>query len=97
MSLVYTVIGIGEVGGSVASLINSNFSDITLHLNDVYPERNGKILDLQHAGACNGNIVHYNHPDSLSQSDLIVFAAGYSNVHGESRNSVAVKNRELVR
>jgi malate/lactate dehydrogenase len=93
----FTVIGIGEVGSTVASLINSNFSGISLHLVDIHPSRNGKVLDLQHAGACNRNKISYNDPDSLSSSDIIVFTAGYSNVHGESRNSVSSKNKELVR
>lgn len=97
MSWVFTVIGIGEVGSTVASLINSNFSEITIHLNDIQEVKNGRVLDLQHAGACNGNRITYNDPSAFEESDVIIFAAGFSNVHGESRNSVAARNRELVR
>lgn len=96
MKLVFTVYGFGEVGSLVAALINSNFSNCTLNVMNTKELVSGRVLDLQHAAACNNNQIVHNSHSSIPISDFIIYAAGYSNVHGESRNSVALKNKQLV-
>jgi L-lactate dehydrogenase len=96
MKLVFTVYGFGEVGSLVAALINSNFSNCVLNVMNTKEQVSGRVLDLQHAAACNNNEIKHNSHSSIPISDFIIYAAGYSNVHGESRNSVALKNKQLV-
>jgi malate/lactate dehydrogenase len=96
MELVITVYGFGEVGSLVAALINSNFSNCILNVMNTKNQVSGRVLDLQHAAACNNNQILHNSHSSIPLSDFIIYAAGFSNVHGESRNSVALKNKQLV-
>lgn len=96
MGLIFTIYGFGEVGSLTAALINSNFSNCTFNLMDVYSKKSGKILDFEHAATCKENTVLYNSKNTIPVSDFIIYAAGHSNVHGESRNSVASKNKKLV-
>lgn len=96
MKLVFTVYGFGEVGSLVAALINSNFSNCVLNVMNTKEQVSGRVLDLQHAAACNNNQIIHNSHSSIPLSDFIIYAAGFSNVHGESRNSVALKNKQLV-
>jgi|GEM_PF-1860644 len=96
MELIFTVYGFGEVGSLVAALINSNFSNCTLNVMNTKEQVSGRVLDLQHAAACNNNQIIHNSHSTIPLSDFIIYAAGYSNVHGESRNSVALKNKQLV-
>lgn len=96
MGLLITIYGFGEVGSLVAALINSNFSNCTLNVMNTKEQVSGRILDLQHAAACNNNQVIHNSQSSIPLSDFIIYAAGFSNAHGESRNSVALKNKQLV-
>jgi malate/lactate dehydrogenase len=96
MELVFTVYGFGEVGSLVAALINSNFSNCILNVMNTKEQVSGRVLDLQHAAACNNNLIIHNSHSSIPLSDFIIYAAGFSNLHGESRNSVALKNKQLV-
>lgn len=96
MHLIITVYGFGEVGSLVAALINSNFSNCVLNVMNTKEQVSGRVLDLQHAAACNNNQIIHNSHSTIPLSNFIIYAAGYSNVHGESRNSVALKNKQLV-
>lgn len=91
-----SIIGIGEVGSTLASLIIDLSENITLNLLDTNSEISGRILDLQHAAASTDKELVYNSHDLLTQSDIIVYTAGYSNAKGASRNTVAHKNKELI-
>lgn len=96
MQLTFTVYGFGEVGSLVAALINSNFSDCLINVINTQNKLNGRILDLQHAATFNNNQIIHNAHSKVGVSDFIIYAAGFSNVHGESRNSVALKNKKMV-
>lgn len=96
MGLIFTIYGFGEVGSLTAALINSAFNSCTFNLIDTASKKSGKILDFEHAATCRENIVLYNSKNTVPDSDFIIYAAGHSNVHGESRNSVAAKNKKLV-
>lgn len=96
MMSIFTIIGFGEVGSLVAALINSSYSGITINIINIQTEKSGRLLDLEHAAACKNNLITHNQTQLIGQSKIIVYAAGYSNVHGESRNTVAKKNKELA-
>jgi L-lactate dehydrogenase len=96
MKLIFTVIGFGEVGSTVAALINSNFENVDLNVLNTQTTKSGRIQDLEHAASCRNNSIFHNSKDKFEESDVIVYAAGFSNPHGVSRNSVALKNKELV-
>lgn len=96
MGLIFTIYGFGEVGSLLAALLNSNFTSCTFNLIDTAAKKNGKVLDFEHAATCRENIVLYNSKNTIPDSDFIIYAAGHSNLHGESRNSVASKNKKLV-
>lgn len=96
MGLIFTIYGFGEVGSLTAALINSTFSNCIFNLIDTHAVKNGKILDFEHAATCRENVVLYNSKETISNSDFIIYTAGHSNIHGESRNSVAAKNKKLV-
>lgn len=92
----YTFYGLGEVGSLTIALLNSNYSNITINIIDEQDLLSGRLLDLAHAAACNNNTILFNNKALIEQSDALVFAAGASNLHGESRNSVAAKNKALA-
>lgn len=96
MEKIFTIVGFGEVGSLVAALINSSFSGITINVINTQLGKSGRILDLEHAAASKNNLITHNDHHVIGLSEIIVYAAGYSNVHGESRNTVAQKNKELA-
>ena len=96
MGSLITLFGFGEVGSLVAALVNSAFEGIHINVINTQTSENGRILDLRHAAACKGNTITHNKKELVAKSDIVVYAAGLSNVHGESRNTVAEKNKELV-
>ena len=94
---VISIIGIGEVGAIVASLLLSKFTFVTFNLIDVNAnEMHGKLLDLEHAAAARNNNIVVNDNALLCQSQTIVYTAGYGNSIGMDRNSVAAHNKEIV-
>jgi malate/lactate dehydrogenase len=91
-----TLIGFGEVGSLVGALINTRFENIQLNVMNTQSTKSGRILDLEHAAAIRNNKIHHNSQEEHSKADFIIYSAGYSNVHGESRNTVSKKNKDLV-
>ena len=94
--MIISIIGVGEVGGAVANLIIQEYPNIQLNLLDNSTDISGRILDLAHGGASNNVDVRFNDLSLLNLSDYIVYCAGASIAKGESRNSVAQKNKSLV-
>jgi L-lactate dehydrogenase len=92
----FGIIGFGEVGVTVASLINTCFQHVKIQIYDTDTEINGRILDFAHACAVNQNELSVNSYPTSSEIDYLIYAAGYSNKKGESRESVAEANRFLV-
>lgn len=92
----FTLIGFGEVGSLVAALINTNYSCARINVMNTQTSKSGRILDLEHAAACRNNEVYHNSKKELENADFIIYSAGYSNAHGESRNAVVNKNKKLV-
>lgn len=92
----FTLIGFGEVGSLVGALINNSFENIQINILNTQSTKSGRILDLEHAAAIQNNTITHNSQLEHEDADVIIFSAGYSNAHGESRNSVAAKNKQLV-
>ena len=92
----FSIIGFGEVGSLVAALINGRFNNSTINILDFPEEISGRILDFQHACACNNNNVIVNDKNQLISTDVVIYSAGFCNAPGESRYSVAQNNKALI-
>lgn len=91
-----SIIGFGEVGSTLAALINTRFENVFFNLFDTSTELSGRILDFSNACAINKNEVFENDKQLLEESDFVFYCAGYSNKKGQSRNEVASNNYQLV-
>lgn len=90
------IIGFGEVGSTVAVLINSSLTTVNFSIYDPNPLIYGKYLDFSHACAVQENDVSLNHDENLNCADYIIYCAGHSNQKGESRESVAEINKQML-
>lgn len=94
---IISLIGLGEVGATTASLLFSNYTHTIFNLMDIDMDNiHGRLLDLKHAAAVRNNTIIVNSDQLLSQSEIIIYAAGYSNSAGMDRNSVATHNKKIV-
>jgi L-lactate dehydrogenase len=93
---IITIIGFGEVGSTVITCLNSSFSGVLFHIVDPHQSISGRMMDAAHACASRKNDITFNDYEMTNQSDVIVYAAGFSNQQGVSRMSVAAANKELV-
>lgn len=92
-----SIIGFGEVGSIVASLLIGSKQAGLINLIDIDSEGiSGRILDTQHAAAANDIDVTVNDRQLFEASDIIVFTAGACNAVGVSRNAIARENAEVV-
>lgn len=92
----FTLIGFGEVGSLVGALINTTFKNVRINVVNTQIEKSGRILDLEHAAAVHNNVITHNDSSEFKNADFVVYSAGFSNAHGQTRNAVALKNKELV-
>lgn len=88
------IIGIGEVGSQLASILLTK-ENTELNLIDI-GDISGRLLDLQHAAEILNNKIYLNDYSRISSSDIIFYCAGYSNKVNESRNTVGKKNKDLI-
>lgn len=95
MSLNITIIGLGEVGSTLCNLLLSR-KDTRINVIDPAAIQ-GRILDLNHAAAIYNNQVVWNEFDETKKADVVFYTAGYSNKANESRNTVAAKNKSLIK
>jgi malate/lactate dehydrogenase len=91
-----TVIGCGETGATVSALLLSKHKGLSLTILDPAKNISGRILDLQHAAACNESTILLNNFESASKSDYLFFTAGSRGEKGEDRSKYARKNLELI-
>lgn len=94
--LIFTIIGFGEVGSTVASLINTRFESVFFNIVDPSLEISGRILDFSNACSVKRNEVFINDEHLTNLSDFVIYCAGFCNDIGASRNQVAQKNYLLV-
>ncbi len=90
-----TVIGTGATGAEVVSLLSLLLCNSTINVIDP-ANITGRILDLQHAACFNNNQLLYNNLSVLTECDYLIYAAGFQNAPGTTRNSVAVQNKLLT-
>lgn len=90
---IVTVVGLGNVGSTVVSLLIEHLDQAIINVIDVDPNIEGSYLDLVH-GSIAKNDIHLRYQDEslLPESDIIIYCAGIQNKHNESRNSVAIPN-----
>lgn len=93
-----TVIGFGNVGSSLSSLLLSNKHPLCLNVMEPSQQRDGAFLDLAHSMSLNPTKeLHVNDEDLFLHADFIFFTAGIPNVHGGSRLSTAKQNIQLAK
>jgi L-lactate dehydrogenase len=90
------IIGFGETGSCITSLIIHQFSNIKIHVLDPAEDVCGRLLDMQHAAAFRNIEIILNHPDALAVADYIFYCAGSRNAKDGDRISVTQQNKELI-
>lgn len=90
------IIGFGETGSCIASLIIHHFSDIRLDIIDPSDTISGRILDVQHAAAFRNIEIVINDNEGLSMADYVFYCAGIRNDKHGDRTSVTAQNKELI-
>lgn len=91
-----TIIGLGNVGSSLALLLLNSRHPIRLNIIDPLPECEGAFLDLAHGvGLSQEKELCFNNEDLFLFADFIFYSAGISNIHGASRLSAAKQNIQL--
>jgi malate/lactate dehydrogenase len=95
-NLIITIIGFGEVGSTVASLINTHYEGLFFNVVDPSDEIAGRILDFSNVCAVKKNEAFINDDEMTNRSDFVIYCAGFCNEIGVSRNQVAHKNYLLV-
>jgi malate dehydrogenase len=95
-----TVVGAGNVGGSVAQRIaEKNLADVVL-VDIVEGLPQGKALDLMEAGPVVGfdaRVIGTNGYDETAGSDIIVITSGVARRPGMSRDDLVLTNMRIVR
>lgn len=91
-----TIIGLGNVGSSLALLLLNNEHHIRLNVIDPNPDCEGAFLDLSHGMPLyQKKEFYFNDEDLFLNADFIYYSAGISNIHGASRLSTAKQNIQL--
>lgn len=90
------IVGFGEVGSTIAALLNTTLKNVTFYVLDPSISLKGRILDFAHACASKKNELLWNDDLALEQSDFIIYCAGHSNQKGESRETVAEINKAIL-
>ena len=91
-----SIIGFGEVGSTVASVLNARLRGVFFNIIDPSEHISGRILDFSHACSVRNNEISINDQELLSQADFVIYAAGSCNPKGTSRYTVAQENKNLV-
>lgn len=93
-----TIIGFGNVGSALTSLMLNNKHAIRINILDPNDQCSGAFLDLQHGMSLfPTKELHVNDMELFTQSDFVFFTAGTPNVNGGSRLDMAQQNSELAR
>ncbi len=91
-----SIIGLGETGSLIASLINQRRKDLSINIMDPSDNNEGKLLDLKHAAVPQNNKIELNNIDLLSKSQIIFYTAGLRGEPGENRNKRAFDNLSII-
>ncbi len=95
-----TVVGAGNVGGTLAQrLAERNYADLVL-IDVVEGLPQGKALDLLQAGPVVGydcNIVGSNHYEDTAKSDIVIITSGVARKPGMTRDDLLYTNMEIIK
>ncbi|MEX1190529.1 MAG: hypothetical protein WEA99_01060 [Brumimicrobium sp.] len=91
-----TVIGCGETGATITSLLLSKYNGLILNILDPDNNISGKILDLEHAATSSKSVIKWNNYKSASDSNYVFFTAGTRGSVGEDRSKKAKENKQLI-
>lgn len=91
------IVGFGETGVTIASLINAQKSGVVFNVLDPSEYISGKVLDLKHAIVDQNNELHFNNFDSAANADFLFYCAGVRNEKGADRSSVVKANKDIIR
>lgn len=93
-----TIIGFGNVGSALSSLLLSNQHDIKINILEPNEQCEGAILDMkQGLSLYHQKEIHINDMELFQESDFVFFTAGTPNIKGGSRLSMAKENSELAK
>jgi L-lactate dehydrogenase len=94
---IISIIGFGETGSIIGSLVNCANSNIKINIIDPNEQLEGRIIDLRDAAAANNNKIIWNNTELLEKSQLIFFTAGVRNQPGESRSKKNRDNQSIIK
>lgn len=94
---VITIIGFGETGAIIGSLVNHGKHNIKINIMDPDEAVEGRILDLEHAAISKNNEIHWNNKSLLKKSQLIFYTAGVRGEAGQSRSEKAEENLKIIK
>lgn len=94
---VISIIGFGETGAVIGSLVNHGKHNIKINIMDPDEAVEGRILDLEHAAIPKNNEIHWNNNSLLTKSQLIFYTAGVRGNAGQSRNEKAKENLKIIK
>ncbi len=98
MSVKVTVIGYGNVGRVLTSMLLGSNQHLELNIMDPADWISGAFLDLKHAlGMQPKKRVFYNDHKLFEASDFVFFTAGLPSKHGTSRLTTVADNTQLVK
>lgn len=92
-----SIIGLGEVGSLIASLVNMDKENIDINIMDPSGSIEGRLLDLKHASIPKSNKIHLNDTNLLGKSQVIFHTAGVRGKIGENRNNKALDNLNIIK
>lgn len=91
------IVGFGETGVTIASLINAQKSGVVFNVLDPSEYISGRVLDLKHAIVDQNNELHLNNFNSAANADFLFYCAGVRNEKGADRSSVVKANKDIIR
>ena len=90
------IVGFGETGVTIASLINAQKSGVVFNVLDPSDHIRGRVMDLKHAIVDRNNEFCLNNFKSAANADFLFYCAGVRNEKGADRTSVVKANKDII-
>lgn len=91
-----TVVGFGEVGATITSLLINQTVEVCINVMDPEESISGKLLDMQHAATFKRTQLTLNDNFLFEKADFVFYCAGIRNEKGSDRTSVVGENKALI-
>lgn len=95
-SIRVSIVGLGETGVTIGSLLMACNQKIELNIMDPSDWIKGRLLDLNHAAAFRRSMVSLNDKEAFELADFIFFCAGVRNLKGADRFTTVKENKGLI-